>query len=386
MASLHKDPRGKSPYWYCAFYGADGLRKFKSTKSTSRKDALRVCIEWSAVAEKARGGKLYAAQARKVLNEILSTATGESLTEFTLSEWFKQFLANKKGSATPATIARYKQVLGDFEEYLGARARGPLAGVTPSDLTTYRDKLRKEGRAVSTVNLTVRKILSVPFESARKLGYIITNPVAAVDEVKDKEEARAKGRESFSTDEICLLLAAAGESEWRGLILLALTSGLRLGDASRLTWGCVDFGRKVLTIITQKTDTEIVIPIHTDFFEWLEMQHRGIGKAPVFPQLSKKTIGGRPGLSAGFKLLMEKAEIKSRAFVRKGEGRTTFSKGFHSFRHTYISSLANAGVAPDIRQKLVGHSDAKVHAQYTHHELQTLRTAIEKIPSVSVQT
>lgn len=382
MASLHKDPRGKSPYWYCAFYGADGLRKFKSTKATSRKEALRVCVEWSTAAEKARAGKLYVAQARRVLNEILSTATGESLTEFTLTEWFKQFLANKTASSTPATIKRYTQVLGDFETYLGARAARPLAGVTPSDLIAYRDKLRTEGRAISTVNLIVRKILSVPFESARKLGYITTNPAAAVDEAKDKEEARAKGREPFSPEEVRSLLTAAGESEWRGLILLAATSGLRLGDAARLTWGNVDMNRKILIVLTQKTDAEVAIPLHVDFLEWLGKQRRGIGKAPVFPELSQKPIGGRPGLSAGFKRIMEKAGIKSKAFVRKGEGRTTFSKGFHSFRHTYISSLANAGVTPEIRQKLAGHSDAKTHAGYTHHELETLRAAIEKLPNI----
>jgi integrase len=234
--------------------------------------------------------------------------------------------------------------------------------------------------------LTVRKILSVPFESARKLGFITTNPVAAVDEIKDKEKARARGRESFSHDELCSLLVAAGESEWQGLILLAVTTGLRLGDASKLTWECIDFDRQVLTVVTQETDTEVVIPIHPDFLQWLEMQRSGIGEAPVFPELSAKPVGGRPGLSAGFKLLMERAGIKAKAFVRKGEGRTTFSKGFHSFRHTYISSLANAGGAPDIRHKLAGHSDAKTHAQYTHHELQTLRNAIETIPRISVQT
>lgn len=294
-------------------------------------------------------------------------------------------LANKTASSIPVTIARYTQVLSDVEKYLGVRARGPLAAVAPSDLITYRDKLRKEGRAVSTVNLTVRKILSVPFESARKLGYITTNPVAAVDEVKDKEEARAKGRESFSPGEVSLLLAAAGESEWRGLMLLAMITGLRLGDASKLTWGGIDLDRKVLTIITQKTGAEIVIPYHKDFLEWLEIQPCGIGGAPVFPELSEKPIGGRPGLSAGFKLLMGKAGIRSSDFFGKGEGRTTFPKGFHSFRHTYISSLANAGVAPVIRQKLAGHPDAKTHSLYTHHELQTLRIAIEKLPSISDQ-
>jgi hypothetical protein len=34
------------------------------------------------------------------------------------------------------------------------------------------------------------------------------------------------------------------------------------------------------------------------------------------------------------------------------------------------------------RQRLVGHADSKVHAGYSHHELATLRSAIEKLPSL----
>ena len=44
--------------------------------------------------------------------------------------------------------------------------------------------------------------------------------------------------------------------------------------------------------------------------------------------------------------------------------------------------MANAGVAPEVRMKLTGHSDQDVHAGYTHHELETLRAAVAHIPSV----
>ena len=68
--------------------------------------------------------------------------------------------------------------------------------------------------------------------------------------------------------------------------------------------------------------------------------------------------------------------------TREGKGRATNSKTFHALRHTFISSLANAGVPPDIRQKLAGHADPKVHESYTHHEMETLRGAIAMLPSL----
>jgi integrase len=380
MASIHKDPRGKSPYYYAAFYGMDGRRKFKSTKTAERKKAMRLAVEWGAAAEKARAGKLYAAQARRVLAEILTEATGDALTEFSVAEWFKQFLAEKKGSATTATMARYKQVLDDFEKAIGAKSKGPLAAVTVGDLVAYRDKLREEGRSASTVNQTVRKILAVPFSAALRLGYITVNPCAGVAPIKDREETRGRGREAFTGKEVVALLKAAEGTDWEGMTLLAATTGLRLGDAAQITWGNLDLTAGLLTVETRKTATVVRIPLHADFRQWLKKRTRGIGKAPIFPDLHKLKISGRNGLSAGFKAVMDKAKIRSKAFALSGAGRTFYSKGFHSLRHTFVSDLANAGVAMELRQKLAGHADEKVHACYTHHQIETLRAAVEKLP------
>jgi integrase len=80
---------------------------------------------------------------------------------------------------------------------------------------------------------------------------------------------------------------------------------------------------------------------------------------------------------------MRKSGIVSKSAEAKGKaGRTRLKKTFHSLRHTFISNLANAGVHADIRQKLAGHADERVHQNYTHHEIETLRGAIEKIPSL----
>ena len=100
---------------------------------------------------------------------------------YSVEGWMKEWLANKTGGASENTMLRYRQVVRDFLASLGSRAKASLAGVSPGDIVSFRDKLRSEGRAVSTCNMVVKKILSVPFEAARKMGYIPTNPVAAVD-------------------------------------------------------------------------------------------------------------------------------------------------------------------------------------------------------------
>ena len=194
----------------------------------------------------------------------------------------------------------------------------------------------------------------MPFEAARKLGYIPVNPVAAVDPLRDRA-GKAAGREPFILEEIARLVQTA-QGDWRGAILLGATSGLRLGDVVNLRWESVDLDANLLRIATEKTGTTVVLPIHPDFAQWLVGRPRGIGKAPVFPDLAGKRIGGCRGLSAQFREIVEKAGITGRVVTREGKGRATNSKTFHGLRHTFISQLANAGVSSDIRQKLAGHS------------------------------
>ena len=87
-------------------------------------------------------------------------------------------------------------------------------------------------------------------------------------------------------------------------------------------------------------------------------------------------------MSATFTNLIQTAGIKRDDGVEKvkGKGRRFFSLSFHSFRHTAISAMANAGVTKERRMKLSGHK-SNVHERYTHHDLQELRKDVESIPS-----
>jgi hypothetical protein len=89
-------------------------------------------------------------------------------------------------------MLRYKQVIRDFLLHLGARSKKSLKGITSGDIIHFRDHLRVGGRGVSTCNLNVKKILSAPFEAARKAGVmgITSNLVEGV--VLLKEEGQSK--------------------------------------------------------------------------------------------------------------------------------------------------------------------------------------------------
>lgn len=381
MACVYKRP--DSPFWVAYFRGADGIWIRKSTKERNRGRALAVCLDWDKAARLAGGNNLTAAQARRILAEMVQFSSGEALTSYTPASWFEEWLQGKKGGASDSTMVRYEQVTRDFLEHLGRRAKTSLAAVTPGDIIAFRNKLREGGRAASTCNMVVKKVLSVPFERARRLGYIPTNPCHGVDVLKDRVEAKQGAKEPFTPEELARLIGAA-EGDWRGAVIAGATTGLRLGDIVDLTWGQIDLDEKLVRCeMTRKTGADVTLPLHPDFEDWLEEQTKGIGRARVFPSFADRKIGGRNGLSQQFVELMGAAGIANKAAKAKGKaGRSRLKKTFHSLRHTFISNLANAGVDAEIRQKLAGHSDERVHKNYTHHEIETLRGAVGKLPSL----
>ncbi len=159
--------------------------------------------------------------------------------------------------------------------------------------------------------------------------------------------------------------------------------------AARLTWANVDMERRTLCFYPQKdrkgaNRKPLEIPIHPDVENYLVSLsvRSNQADAPLFPTLSKKKGTGANGLSNTFSRLMEESGVvrETASEPVKGKGRQVFTLGFHSFRHTAISAMANEGVSRELRMKLSGHK-SNVHERYTHHELETMRTAVEQMKS-----
>lgn len=139
----------------------------------------------------------------------------------------------------------------------------------------------------------------------------------------------------------------------------------------------MDLHAKTISFTQGKTGAKVRIPIHPE----LECH---LLASPVFPTLHDKPGTGRSGLSVAFKRVMEKAGIDAGQLrARRGQkGRSLSALSFHSLRHSFTSALANEGAPSELRQKFTGHASAETNAIYTHHELETLRRALMKLPSL----
>jgi len=357
MASITKDVHQppKSPFWIACFngVGSDGrVRRFKrSTKTTDRKLAQKLADEWEQLEKSAGEGRLTESQCRKVIAQMYERTVGEPLHFKTVREYLTEWVESKKNETEVRAWLKYDQIVTEFLAHVGAKADRLLREITPADIRSFRDALKRKGLAAPTVNHAI-KILRMPFKAAHDAGYIDINPNTKNTVRPVKDEARNFEKDVFTREQLGDLLKAAPSEDWKGAILCGYYTGLRLRDIADLEWSAVDLDGRIITVTARKTRKRVAVPIHPRFAVWLEKQTRGIGKAPVFPTLAGKAGGGKSGLSMAFKRIMEHAEIKGRLLREaNGEGRSQSSLSFHSLRHGFVSAMANAGVAQELRQK-----------------------------------
>ena len=79
-------------------------------------------------------------------------------------------------------------------------------------------------------------------------------------------------------------------------------TGLRLGDAAKLSWEAVDLQKKTITVMPSKTRRKkrvVHIPIQPDLLAYLECAavRDDSPAAPVFPALAKLKTDARKGLT-----------------------------------------------------------------------------------------
>jgi integrase len=373
MASIHKDPRGKSPFWYCAYVLPNGQRAFRSTKQTERKEALKECLKLEEAADKARAGQLVESQARKILDDILESVGEGPIRQKTIREFFLHWLSGKELAKKPSTYSRYKKAITEFLESLGDRADKSLVALGPGDIEVFRDQRTGQGVSTATVRLDMKLVRSV-LSTARRQGLILHNPAEAVD----LPLVKSQGRDVFTPREVQTLLSCAS-ADWKTAILLGYYVGARLGDVVSLTWAGVDLAEGVIFYNQGKTGSRVEVPIHPELEAHLLKIAGDNPTGFLCPKLGQVRISGRSGLSKQFADVMAKVGLDQRQ-IQLSKNRKFSQLSFHSLRHSFSSALANAGISADVRMKLTGHKSIDVHQRYTHMELEPLRKAIAALP------
>ena len=382
MASVWKHPESK--YWFACFSLPDGRRTKRSTKRTSRTEAMKIAEKF----EEAARNVATEVQARKVLSDIYALTSGRNLLSTTIGDFLTRWAASKQhelSTTSYASYASYTRTARQFIEHLGPKAGADLSRLEKDDIASFRDSIAAS-RSSATANTSL-KIIRIAFGQARRDGLLAINPADQIKILKTKSTGAE--RRAFSLPELKRVLAAA-DVEMKGLIIFGLYTGQRLGDLARLTWKNIDLQRAELSCITGKTGRQQIIPLAQPLMRFIAALP--VSEKPSQPIFQKAhavvTREQRTGsLSNKFYNVLVAAGIApKRSHQATGRGRSgkrlMNELSFHALRHTATSLMKNAGISPAIVQEFIGHDSPAINAHYTHIETSALRKAAESLPDL----
>lgn len=365
MASLWKHPQSK--YFTACWTDANGRRMKRSTRSTDRRQAEKLARQF----EDESRAKRTAKQARRVLADIYRNLSGEELPAVTVREFFTSFIERKRLEVSPATLDYYAGHSRRFLAWLDAKADADISEITKSDISGYRNHAAARA-GPRTTNNTLKAVRTF-FSAARKDGYLIEDPAAEVDTVRDRSES---SKRPFTLDELRALLVIATD-EWRSMILFGLYTGQRLSDVATLTWQNLDMTQDEIRLTTRKTGRRQTLPLASPLRLHIgTLAGSDDPRAPLHPVAAGivERTGRSAILSNSFAEMLEAAGLRAPAIRQAGNARIKHELSFHSLRHTATSLLKNAGIPQSVVMDYVGHESADVSAGYTH----TGREALEK--------
>ncbi|MGH9494860.1 MAG: tyrosine-type recombinase/integrase [Candidatus Sulfotelmatobacter sp.] len=253
----------------------------------------------------------------------------------------------------------------------------PLNELTRWEVQTFLSGKLKQGYSGAHVH-GMRTTLSKVLQAAVEWGLLESNPARGC-RIGHRESVKQR---TYLTAEQVQQLTGALPDPCRPIVLVAVFTGLRIGEILALRWGRVDFLRATLSVEESYSDrfgppktrsSKRIIPMSTSLRRVLEVHRRSCCRTED-RDLVFSTRKGTP---------LSSKNLRNRALepTRKSLGLPRVS--WHNFRYTHTTWLCEAGVSPRIAQSILGHSDVSMTLNvYTQVVPESQRLAMEKVAAV----
>ncbi len=215
-----------------------------------------------------------------------------------------------------------------FQDGLG---KYMLVYLTPKLLLNQRKLLlesideKGKPRSAATVNRYMASLSGILTYACRHLRWMNENPCFNL--IKLKESPRR--RRILNNKEVIALLKACKESRQPYLyciVLMAMTTGMRLGEILNLTWDAVDFNKRLLLIKNSKNGKSRYVAMMDSVIGELELlyQSRNLLKPLVF---ASQSAFGSIDIKKSWQTALKAAGIND--FVFRGLRHHYASRGGH---------------------------------------------------------
>lgn len=316
----------------------------------------------------------------KMLDKIAQIKAGISADgrKLSLKEFYEQFYRQpriERGSVKLATIFTDDTRFAYVPKKYQSMKIVDFSRKTVEDLQLKLVDRQGNLLATSTRNNVLSLLYSV-FKCACSHSFIVSNPCEYVEKVKRTEpEARETNHRALTVEEQKIFLQYAAGTWYENLFRFLIATGLRIGEATALTWNDIDYnggwihvtktmsrteqGWKVDTPKTKRSNRSITLNaerlgILAEQKRMLE--HINDNRFLVFPSTE-----GNYALPASINASMRNI-IKH--IQNDGYDMQPFSA--HAFRATATTRQMEQGISDYVRAKELGHARLTMTDHYTH--------------------
>jgi integrase len=294
------------------------------------------------------------------------------------AQWVNYWLAEiMRSKIKESTYASYTN---KFQLYiLPLLGKLSLERITAADIEQVIS-VQQQKLSINSIHI-IFGLMNSCFEAAKERNYISINPCRQVHlPKKEKRKVQALTRAQQA------LIEKESMKTSKGLpIILALETGMRIGEICALKWNDIDFERSVLEV--KKTKQRIAVPFHpTNRTKIVETAPKTITAARIIPLSKKiKALLLRVQAQAVTPYVVESNghDVEPRTVsyrfeqIKNAVGLKTVT--FHALRHTFATRCVEAGANIAAISSLLGHSSIKLTLDtYTSSFIEEQRAVIEK--------
>ena len=300
-----------------------------------------------------------------------------------LNTWVTEYIGNVKSS----TRKSYQDhVRLNIIPYIG---NVPLSKVTAAMIQQMYNELQTEKELSPKTIKNVHGVLHRALEQAQKMGYIRSDPLAAVT-LPRIEKKQIKPLED---EELCAFLKEIRGNPYELVYFVTVFTGLRQGEVLGLTWDCVNFEKQTLLINKQhgkkkgtreycfsslKNDRPRVIEAADGVMDALKKQQL---RQQRWAARLKDGWGNPDNLvfttETGRYLCNQTVYLAFKKIVRRLHLDAT---RFHDLRHTYaVNSLKSGDDIKTVQENLGHHTAAFTLDVYGHVTEQMRRNSADRM-------
>jgi len=313
-------------------------------------------------------GEQYKAQAVKIYNNFktgLNRIEELGYTPIAIKKAIWEYLKYSESIHTYSTTRDIKSTLKFFVEFCGDVELDKI-----NQNTIQRYLLNRVTISAHTANKNLR-YLKTFFKYAIDNNYIDENPCNRIKKYRNPEKLPL----FLTNEDFEKLLSVTASEDLRDFFTFAIYTGMRRNEIINLTWRQINLqaGIIVLDNISHKTKSGKVrsLPIGKTVMRVLIKRETFSSSQYVFTYNNDKI---KPDYATHiFKKMAKRAGLNP-AFH------------FHHFRHTTASWLVQKGATLYEVQHILGHSSAAITQIYSHMQIDSLTSAINRLEKEEVKT